>query len=87
MQHQHGVKDCGLFVAAVYIALVYESTLTHEVGPISYALIYQSVWFITTYPFSLHLIPVLNTLMCGTGRKWLTLLCLIMPEDLSKDVI
>ena len=32
MQHQHGVSDCGLFIAAACIALVHMSILTHEVG-------------------------------------------------------
>ena len=43
MQHQHDVSDA----AAVCIALVYKSILTFE-GPISYELLSNSAWFITT---------------------------------------
>ena len=40
MQHQHGMSDA----ATVCIVLVYKSTLTNEVGSISYALLSVKVF-------------------------------------------
>ena len=88
MQHQHGVRDCRIFVAAVCIALVTSQSSHMKWDPLM-RLIYQSVWFITTY---VTIFPTLNTgnesILNVRNRKKLCFgLVSNYARRLSKDMI
>ena len=85
MQHQHGVSDCGLFVTAVCITLVYKSTLMRWDRYIMRSHLYQCSVNFGSSPLNHFSYIGIEHLTCEQKETMLwTLLCLITPEDLSR---